>query len=231
MDLGLDIASAGMLAEQVQQDQLSNDLANTSTPGFKPSSTVQDSFGSILLSNMSNGQPIGSIDSGVETRKGTTDMAQGQLQSTGQPLDFAVDGQGMFAVRTPNGIQYTRNGEFNVNNQGLLIDQFGNEVLSQNGGPIRIGAQGTVPATALGLFNVNNPSQLGNDNFSGTAAAGRATGQIMSGELEGSGVDAIQTMTRMESGYDAYEAGQQTIQTIGQTMQESATTIATVPGA
>jgi flagellar basal-body rod protein FlgF len=227
MDLGLDIASAGMLAGQVQEDQLSNDLANASTPGFKPSSTEQQSFGSILLSNMSNGQTIGSIDAGVETSKGTTDMTQGQLQSTGQPLDFAVDGQGFFAVRTANGVQYTRNGQFNVDNQGLLIDQFGDRVLSQTGNPIRVGAQGTVPGTALGLFDVTNPSQLGNDNFSGQAA-GRGTGQVMSGELEGSGVDAIETMTQMESALNAYQAGQQTIDTIGQTLQESASTVAAV---
>jgi flagellar basal-body rod protein FlgG len=229
MDLGLDIASAGMLAGQVQEDQLSNDLANASTPGFKPSSTVQTSFGSILLSNMSSGQSIGSIDTGVETRKGATDMAQGTLQSTGQPLDFAVDGQGFFAVKTPGGVQYTRNGQFNVNAQGMLIDQFGDEVMSQNGNPIRVGAQGTVPATALGLFDLNNPSQLGNNNFSGQAA-GRGSGQVMSGELEGSGVNAIQTMTSMEADLNAYQAGQQDIETLGQTMQESATTIASVPG-
>lgn len=229
MDLGLDIASAGMLAGQVQEDQLSNDLANASTPGFKPSSTVQTSFGSILLSNMSSGQSIGAIDTGVETRKGGTDMAQGTLQSTGQPLDFAVDGQGFFAVKTAGGVQYTRNGQFNVNAQGVLVDQFGDEVLSQSGNPIKVGAQGTVPATALGLFNLNNPSQLGNNNFSGQPT-GRGTGQVMSGELEGSGVNAIDTMTSMEADLNAYQAGQQDIQTLGQTMQESATTVASVPG-
>ena len=51
MDLGLNIASAGMLAEQTQEDQLSNDLANASTPGFKASSSVQQSFGDMLLYN------------------------------------------------------------------------------------------------------------------------------------------------------------------------------------
>jgi flagellar basal-body rod protein FlgF len=230
VDLGLQIASAGMLAGQVQEDQLSNDLANASTPGFKPSSTVQTSFGSILLSNMSNGQAIGSIDTGVETQKGGTNLAQGQLQATGQPLDFAVDGPGFFAVRTASGVQYTRNGQFSVNDQGDLVDQFGDDVLSQNGGPIKVGAQGTVPATALGVFNLTNPTQLGNNNFSGQAAGGRASGQVLTGELEGSGVNAIETMTRMESDLNAYQAGQQDIETLGQTMQESASTVAVVPG-
>ena len=102
------------------------------------------------------------------------------------------------------------------------MDQYGDDVLSQNGAPIKVGAAGTVPTTALGLFNVTNPSQLGNNNFSGRAAGGRASGAIYSGELEGSGIDPIQTMVRMESALNAYTAGQQTIGTISQTMQESA---------
>ncbi|HEX3802905.1 MAG TPA: flagellar hook-basal body protein [Solirubrobacteraceae bacterium] len=229
MDLGLNIASAGMLAEQVQEDQISNDMANASTPGYKPSSSVQQSFGSLLLQNTSNGQPIGSIDLGVEVSKGKTDLAQGPLETTGRPLDFAVSGTGFFAVRTASGTQYTRNGQFSTSNQGLLIDQYGDDVLSQSGAPIKVGASGTLPTTALGVFNVNNPSQLGNNNFSGTAAGGRASGQIYSGQLEGSGIDSIQEMVDMESALNAYTAGQQTIGTISQTMQESASNVASVP--
>ena len=229
MDLGLNIASAGMLAEQVREDQISNDLANASTPGFKPSSSVQRSFDQLLLRNTTSGQAIGSIDLGVEVGKGQTDLAQGPLQPTGRPLDFAVAGSGFFAVRTANGIQYTRNGQFSVSNQGTLIDQYGDEVLSQSGGPIRVGATGTLPPTAIGLFVVNNPSQLGNNNFSGTAATGRAGGQVYSGQLEGSGIDSIQEMVDMESALNAYTAGQTAIGTISQTMQESAANVAHVP--
>lgn len=229
MDLGLNIASAGMLAEQVQEDQVSNDLANASTPGYKAASAVQQSFGSLLLQNSANGHTIGSIDTGVTITKGQTDLAQGPMEQTGRPLDFAVSGTGFFAVRTATGIQYTRNGQFSVSNKGLLIDQYGNDVLSQTGSPIQVGAAGTVPTTALGLFNLTKPSQLGNNNFSGTAAGGRATGQIYSGQLEGSGIDPIQEMVQMESALNAYTAGQQTIGTISQTMQESAQNVAQVP--
>lgn len=232
MDLGLNIAASGMLAAQVQQDQLSNDLANASTPGYKPSSTQTDSFGPILMRNMSNGQTIGTIDYGVSTEKATTDMAQGALeQESDQPLDFGITGAGFFAVRTANGVEYTRNGEFNVNNKDDLIDQFGDEVLSQNGKPVKVSAAGTVAPTSLGLFNVTNPSQLGNNNFSGKVAGGRATGTVTADALESSGVDAVQAMTEMESDFSAYEAGQQTIETIGNTMNESATSVAQVPGA
>jgi flagellar basal-body rod protein FlgG len=229
MDLGLNIASAGMLAEQVQEDQIANDLANASTPGFKASSSVQQSFGSLLLQNTATGQSVGAIDLGVEVSKGQTNLSQGPMQQTGRTLDFAVAGAGFFAVKTPNGTQYTRNGQFSVSASGLLVDQYGNDVLSQTGGPIQVGAAGTVPTTALGLFNLTNPSQLGNNNFSGRAAAGRASGAVSSGELEGSGIDPIQAMVRMESSLNAYTAGQQTIGTISQTMQESAQSVAQVP--
>lgn len=228
MDLGLNIASAGMLAEQVQEDQLANDLANASTPGYKPESSVQSSFGDLLLYNTANGQAVGSIATGVDVSKGVTDLVQGPLEPTGQPLDFAISGSGFFAVRTPNGIQYTRDGQFSRNNQGLLVNQFGDEVLSRTGGPIRVGASGTVPPSALGVFNVRNPSQLGNDNFSGTSA-GLATGTVEQGQLEGSGIDPIEAMVDMESALDAYTAGQQTIGTISQTMQESAANVAQIP--
>ena len=228
MDLGLNIASAGMLAEQVQEDQLSNDLANASTPGYKASSSVQQSFGDMLLYNTSNGQYVGSIDTGVEVKKGATDLAQGPLSPTGDPLDFAISGSGFFAVKTASGVQYTRNGQFSKDNQGLLVDQFGDDVLSQNGSPIKVGADDTVPSTALGVFALKNPSQLGNNNFSG-AVTGRGTGEVQSGQLEGSGIDPIQAMVQMESALDAYTAGQQTIGTIGQTMQESASSVGSIP--
>lgn len=229
MDLGLNIASAGMLAEQVQEDQISNDLANASTPGYKSASSEQKSFGSMLLENTATGQSIGSIDVGVEVSKGPTNLAQGPLQATGRALDFAVSGTGFFAVRTPSGVQYTRNGQFSVSNKGLLTDQYGDDVLSQSGAPIKVGAAGTVPTSALGLFDVGNPSQLGNDNFTGKAGGGRASGAIYSGQLEGSGIDAIQTMVRMESALNAYTAGQQSIGTISETLQESAANVAQVP--
>lgn len=228
MDLGLNIASAGMLAEQVQEDQISNDLANASTPGYKASSSTQQSFGSLLLQNTATGQSIGSVDTGVEVSKGQTDLTQGPLETTGRSLDFAISGSGFFAVRTAGGIQYTRNGQFSTDNKGQLVDQYGDDVLSQTGSPIQVGASGTVPTTALGVFDLKNPSQLGNNNFSGTAS-GRATGEVSSGKLEGSGVNSIQAMVQMESALNAYTAGQQTIGTIGQTMQESASTVAQVP--
>jgi flagellar basal-body rod protein FlgG len=218
-----------MLAEQVQEDQISNDLANASTPGYKASSSTQNSFDSLLLHNTATGQQVGSIYLGVQVDKATTNLSQQPLETTGNPLDFAVDGNGFFAVRTPAGVQYTRNGQFSVSNRGLLVDQTGDEVLSQSGAPIKVGSSDSVPTSAIGLFDVSNPSPLGNNNFSGTAAAGRASGTIQSGELETSGINPIQEMVAMEASLNAFTAGQQTISTISQTLHESAANVAQVP--
>jgi flagellar basal-body rod protein FlgG len=229
MNVGLYIAAQGMLAEQVRQDQLANDLANASTPGYEPDTSVQTSFGAMLLSNTATGQQVGTIDTGVHVGKVVTSNAPLPLKPTGNPLDFGIAGDGYFAVRTANGVQYTRNGQFSANAQGLLVDQFGDQVLSQSGGPIQVGAQGAVPAGALGVFTVPNAQKLGNNNFTGTAA-GRATGTVEAGQLEGSGVDPIKTMVDMTASMQAYQAGQRAIQTISQSMQQSAGTVGLVQG-
>ena len=124
-----------MVAEQTRQDQLTNDLANASTPGYKPDRTPQRSFGEMLLSNTANGQPIGTIDMGVQLGATVTDMTPAGMHDTGQPLDFGIVGPGFFAVQTPQGVRYTRDGQFSASAPGQLVDQAGNKVLDQQGKP------------------------------------------------------------------------------------------------
>jgi flagellar basal-body rod protein FlgF len=229
MDPGLYIAASGMLAEQVQQGQLSNDLANASTPGYKTQASEQQSFGAMLLANTATGQPIGTIDTRVTAGKTVTDTTPMPLQSTGQPLDFGIAGDGYFAVKTAQGVRYTRDGQFASNAAGQLVDQNGDQVLGQNGQPIKVSAQGTLSASALGVFTVNNVTQQGNTLYSG-AASGKASGVVHGGELEESGVDAIQTMTDMIASLRAYQAGQSAIQSIDRTMQEDASSVPSLGG-
>jgi flagellar basal-body rod protein FlgF len=229
MNLGLYIAASGMMTEQVRQDQLTNDLANGSTPGYKPDHSVQQSFGDLLLSNTSTGQVIGPIGTGVTIKSIVTDMTQAPLQQTGQPLDFALQGTGLFAVRTPQGIRYTRDGQFSASAQGQLVDAQGDQVLGQGGAPVRVSAKGTVPANALGVFNVPGAIKQGNNLYTG-AAAGRASATVRQGELEGSAVDPTHTMVDMISSMRAYEAGQKAIQSIDDTMQECASSVGSIGG-
>ncbi len=230
MDPGLYIAASGMLAEQVRQSQLANNLSNASTPGYEPQEAEQQSFGALLLANTSTGRPIGALNTGVTIDRVVTDTNPTPLRQTGQPLDFGIAGNGYFAVRTANGVLYTRDGQFQTNNQSQLVDQNGNLVLGQNGQPVTVSAKGTVDPAALGVFNVSNPSAAGNTLVTGTAA-GRATGVVRQGELNQSGVDAIQTMTDMIASLRAYQAGQTAIQSIDQTMQEDASSVPSLGGA
>jgi flagellar basal-body rod protein FlgF len=230
MDPGLYIAASGMLAEQVRQNQLSNNLSNAATPGYEPQAAEQQSFGALLLANTSTGQPIGSLNTGVTISRVVTAANPTPLHQTGQPLDFGIAGSGYFAVRTANGVRYTRDGQFASDNRNQLIDSGGNLVLGPGGQPVAVSAQGTVNPSAIGVFNVSNPSQIGNNLVTGTAA-GSATGVVKQGELNQSGVDAIQTMTDMIASLRAYQAGQSAIQTIDQTMQENASSVPSLGGA
>src|SRR3954454_7702591 len=110
MDRGLYLAASGMLAEQVRQDQIANDLANASTAGYKADRTTQQSFGQLLLTNSVTGQAIGSQSTGVPGNGEITDWAPPPLKDTGEPLDFGIVGDGFFAVQTGQGTRYTRNG-------------------------------------------------------------------------------------------------------------------------
>lgn len=230
MDAGLYIAASGMLAEQVRQDQLSNDLSNASTPGYKPDRAEQQSFGALLLNNTATGRPIGAIDTGVRIDRVLTDTTPATLRHTGQPLDFGIAGPGYFAVQTPRGVRYTRDGQFQSDARSRLVDGQGDLVLGQSGQPVTVSVQGTVPAAALGIFTVNGAAKQGNNLFTG-AAAGRAPGVVRQGELEQSGVDPVQTMTDMIASLRAYQAGQSAIRSIDQTMQEDASTVGSLGGA
>ena len=219
MERGLYIAASGMLAEQVRQNQIANDLANASTPGYKADRSSQRSFSDVLLHNTSTGQNIGALGTGVTIAQTTTDLTPASLRDTGEPLDFAVEGTGFFAVRTPQGIRYTRNGQFMRSAQGTLTDSLGNQVLGQNGRPVNVRADGTA-ATSPGVFNVSGLRKAGDSLFTGTQA-GRATGTARSGSLEASGTDPARAMIVMISSERSYEAGQKAIRTIDETLQKA----------
>jgi flagellar basal-body rod protein FlgF len=229
MDLGLYIAATGMIAEQTRQDQLSNDLANATTPGFKADASPQHSFGSMLLANSEGGTAIGSVDQGVALGKTYTDMTPASLQETGEPLDFAIQGSGFFAVKTAQGVRYTRDGQFTASAAGVLTDVSGNPVLDQAGAPIKVSAGGAVPAAALGVFEVPGAAKQGENLYTGTAA-GKPNGVVHQGALEGSGVDAAKVMVDMITSLRTFQSGQQAIQTIAQTLQESASQVGSVAG-
>jgi flagellar basal-body rod protein FlgG len=227
MDVGLYIAASGMLTEQVRQDQLANDLSNASTPGYKTETSPQQSFGAMLLQNTGTGQTIGSIQTGVKLGTPVTNLTPQPLHQTGQPLDFGIAGAGFFGIQTAQGVRYTRDGQFGASAQGLLVDSQGNQVLSQNGAPIAVSANGTVPASSLGVFNLPTATKQGNNLYLGTPA-GAGTGTVRQGELEQSAVDPVKTMVDMVTSLRTYQSSENAIQTIDGALQQSASTVGAI---
>jgi flagellar basal-body rod protein FlgG len=221
MERGLYIAASGMVAEMARQDLIANDLANASTPGYKSDRAVQGSFGDLLLANTQTGATVGPLGAGSRIERQVTDLRPQALRETGEDLDFAVEGDGYFAVRTPQGVRYTRNGQFTAGANGGLVDQLGNPVLGPNGQPVRVGADGKVPEGGVGAFALNGPRKVGDAMFQGTPA-GRATGRVRSGALEGSGADPVRAMTDMIASLRAFESGQKVITTIDGTLGKAA---------
>jgi flagellar basal-body rod protein FlgG len=220
MERGLYIAASGMVSEMARQDLISNDLANASTAGYKSDTAVQGSFGDLLLQNTQTGATIGPLGQGSRIERQVTDLSAAPIKETGEDLDFAVEGNGFFAVQTAQGVRYTRNGQFTAAANGRLTDQLGNAVLGQNGRPITIGADGKVPEASVGIFALNNAAKAGDNMFRGTAA-GRGAGRVRSGALEGSGADPVRAMTDMIASLRAFESGQKVITTIDSTLQKA----------
>jgi flagellar basal-body rod protein FlgF len=233
MDRGLYIAASGMLAEQVRQDQIANDLANASTPGYKADRTAQQSFGNLLLSNSQTGQQIGPQSTAVQVRRIQTDFTPQPLRDTGEPLDFGIVGDGFFAVQTGQGVRYTRDGQFSADAQGQLVTAQGDRVLGRNGQPVTLGADGKVDPRRLNVVLLNNARKQGDNYVTGTpgAVAGQTAGQVRAGALEGSGADPTRSMVDMISSMRSYESGQKVIQTIDETLQKAVTQVGSVTGA
>jgi flagellar basal-body rod protein FlgF len=228
MERGLYIAASGMLAEMARQDQLANDLANASTPGYKADRVSQQSFGALLVKD-ADGSTVGPLGSGAALDKQETDLRPQALRDTGQPLDLAVEGEGYFGVRTAQGVRYTRNGAFTADAKGNLVDQLGNQVLGTGNQPIKVAADGTIDVSKVQLFNVANPVKQGDSNFTGQAS-GKPTGSVRSGALEGSGVDPARAMIDLMASMRAMEATQRAITTIDSTLQQTATQVGGLPG-
>lgn len=218
---GLYIAASGMLAEMTRQEQIANDLANAATPGYKPDRSAQARFGELLLANSRNGRPVGPLGLGVRIDEIRTDFTPAPVRETGQPLDFAIEGEGFFAVRTPAGVRYTRNGQFTATADGRLVDQLGNPVLGPDGGPVRLRGDGTARPGDIGVFALAGAAKEGDSLLTGQAT-GPAAGRVRAGTLEEPATDPARAMVEMIASFRALEGGQKAIQTIDETLAKFA---------
>ncbi|HZQ82088.1 MAG TPA: flagellar hook-basal body protein [Gaiellaceae bacterium] len=234
MDRGFYIVASGMLTEQVRQDQLANDLANASTPGYKPDQSTQASFGDLLLQNSASGQDIGSLDLGVDIARTSPNLAEGAIDQTGEPLDVAIQGPGFFTVQTNDGTRYTRDGQFAVNAKGELTDSIGDPVLDAQGKTIsiaghttdlKIGPDGAITAGGktlgtIGLVSLTNPAKQGDNLFTGTPGKAPAGTTLEQGAIEGSGTNPASVMVDLITSMRSYESMQKVVNSMDETLQQ-----------
>jgi flagellar basal-body rod protein FlgF len=241
MDRGLYIAASGMIADQVRQDQIANDLANVSTTGYKADRSAQRSFGDMLLSERDTGQTVGHVSLGTEIAEIRTNLAPAPLKQTDEPLDVAIDGPGFLAVKTAAGTRFTRDGQLSMGADGTLETATGDPVLGADGQPLKLAGQGRLEIAADGTLTTNGQPQgklalvdltgvakQGATLFTGTpTATAPANTTIRQGFLEGSGVNTAQAMVDMMTSMRAYESVQRVIHAIddslGRGIQAAAT--------
>ena len=250
------ISKTGMEAQQTQLDVISNNLANVSTTGFKRASAV---FEDLMYQNL---RQVGANSSeqsqlptglhlglGVKTVATSRSFSQGALQQSGNKLDVAIQGNGFFQITLPDGTTgYTRDGSFQVDNQGQLVTATGLPVangvtIPANATSVAIGGDGTVTATIPGnatpqpigtiaLASFINPAGLepkGQSLYAESAASGQPNtgtpgtnglGALSQGFLETSNVNVVQELITMIQTQRAYEMNSKAIQTSDQMLQK-----------
>ena len=128
--------------------------------------------------------------------------------------------------RPPQGVRYTRDGQFTASAPGILTDANGNPVLEPDAARrSKCRANGTRGRRARSASSkCPAPTKQGENLYTGTAS-GKAAGDVRQGALEGSGVDAAKVMVEMITSLRSFQSGQQAIQAIGQTLQQAATQV------
>lgn len=242
-------AKTGLDAQQTRMQVISNNLANTNTTGFKRDRAVfQDLLYQTLRqpgaqSSQNTQLPSGlSVGTGVRVVSTEKLFIQGNLTRTEDALDLAIQGRGFFEVLKPDGgLAYTRDGSFQLDSQGQLVNASGyvlqpNISVPQNAESITIGADGTVTALLPGATGVTqvgavtltdfmNPAGLqaiGGNLFNETAASGApiqgtpgisGLGSLIQGSVETSNVNIVEELVSMIETQRAYEISSKAIST------------------
>jgi len=208
MDSGYYAAFAGLVARTQALDTAASNLANTQTAGYR---AEREYFRSVLLDPLQGNSQLGSTINNFGVLGGDhLDLGQGILNPTGNALDMALEGQGFFAVETPGGVRYTRDGSFHRARDGRLVTAAGEPVLSSQRQPIpvppgevMVGADGAISingaiAATVGVFGFPAGTQLapeGKNRYIApdkVQAIASTTAIVHQGSLEGSNEDVIQ---------------------------------------
>jgi flagellar basal-body rod protein FlgF len=218
---GIYLATAGAVAQSNALDATANNIANASTTGFQADRIT---FREAMSGAKS---PDTSLVSAGTKR---VDTQYGALANTGNPLDLAIEGDGMFAIDTPNGQRFTRAGNFRLDNEGALVTVDGFKVRGE-GGPITIppdtkvidvGADGSVNADGENIgklelvkYKYNQLKREGGTMFSATGQPDASTDGaplVRSGMLESSNVNVVRGVVDLVKVSRTYESLMRVIQ-------------------
>jgi flagellar basal-body rod protein FlgG len=240
-------AATGMEAQQLNIDVIANNLANVSTSGFKKSrADFQDLLYQTLKEPGVSATGTTQVPTGIQVGLGVRPAAverihlQGDFNQTTNPLDVAIEGDGLFQVTLPDGnTAYTRAGAFKLDSTGSVVTSEGDAItpqitIPQGAESINIGNDGTVSVTLAGQ---SAPTQVGQiqtvrfANPAGLRAEGRnlfketdtsgtpqlgtpgqdGLGQLSQGFLESSNVSVVEELVAMITGQRAYEINSRAI--------------------
>jgi flagellar basal-body rod protein FlgF/flagellar basal-body rod protein FlgG len=238
MDSGYYAACTALVARTQALDTIANNLANTSTNGFRAERNV---FSSVLqAAGDASSSPLNEAINNFGILSGTTmDRSEGSLQKTGNDLDLAVEGAGFFTVQTANGVRYTRNGNFTVSSKGQLTTSTGDEVMGDRGpitllpGHVSISPDGTISsrgavAGKIKLVKFSSDTLLTNaGNTYYSAPEDKATDDtestVRQGVLEGSNVNPVTSMVELISAQRSAEMMQRALSMFNSEIDKTAT--------
>ena len=231
------VALSRMVAQSRATAVLANNVANADTPGFHAARPV---FAQFLDQQRRVEQPASGRDVAFSWDRATwRDDARGAIQTTGNPLDVAISGEGYFAVQTPRGERYTRAGRFTLGAEGTVVDMEGNALLNRGGEPIRVGAGDTrLTISGDGVLSSEN-GELGRirvvrfpDLQRLTAEGDRVLASteapeeierpaLVQGAVEGSNVKPILEMTRLTDEMREFQFAAQFAEKEGERLQDA----------
>ena len=234
--------TSAMLTHQQNLNVIGNNMVNISTAGYKQQRYTASTFDDVMYSRVGNiyniGQEIGRQSYIRVPSQIYTDYAQGIQEPTGLPLDFAINGDGFFAVQDQDGeIAYTRMGNFSLNDEGYLCLPGYGRVLDPDGQPIYLGTD-KITATEQGLIYYDGGGLIGRlgvyafeDNeqlvhndmglFTGEGAQPRENFEVWNKYLERSNIDMIKQMTEMITYQRALQSAAQVTKMYDQLMTKA----------
>ena len=235
--------TSAMLTHQQNLNVIGNNMVNISTAGYKQQRYTASTFDDVMYSRVGNiyniGQEIGRQSYIRAPSQIYTDYAQGIQEPTGLPLDFAINGDGFFAVQDQDGeIAYTRMGNFSLNDEGYLCLPGYGRVLDPDGQPIYLGTD-KITATEQGLIYYDGGGLIGRlgvyafeDNeqlvhndmglFTGEGAQALENFEVWNGYLERSNTDMVKQMTEMITYQRAFQSAAQISTIYNELMTRSA---------